>query len=294
MTTRPVKTILAAINDSQEDRSLFKEALALASSMRARVVLVSVTPSYEGNMNRLFLKNPDEQLKSALHQTLNDADEYATSLGLTMKTIHRTGTPCEEIIAVANEEKADLLLLGCAPHFQMERLLMGRTTVEIIINSPCDVMIIPEDAEIKFDKILVGVSGSPASIKAGLCAVNLASTYGGEVHALHVTNVPTDQILRYRIMDEAEKKGWEILKQITSRGEKLDVSIVTAVVGNQPEECLVEYAQQKEIHLIVLGSQNRSLGFDIFCGSVIERVASSAPCPILVLKTCNDPENKKL
>lgn len=285
MTTHTVKTILAAINDSREDRSLFKEALALASSMRARVVLVSVTPGYEGNMNRLFIPDAEQQLKSALHQTLNDAEEYAESLGLTIKTIHRTGKPCEEIIAVANDEKADLILLGCADRLQMERILLGRTTVEVIINAPCDVMIVPEDAEIKFDKILVGVSGSPASMKAGLCAIDLATTYGGEVHALYVTDVPTDRSLRYRVMDEAEKKGWDILKKIVCRGEKLDVPVITAVVGNQPDECLVAYAKQKDMHLIVLGSQDKSVGFDMFCGSVIEHVASLAPCPIFVAKT---------
>ena len=284
MTTHTVKTILAAINDSREDRSLFKEALALASSMRARVVLVSVTPGYEGNMNRLFIPDSEKQLKSALHQTLDEAEEYAKSLGLTIKTVHRTGKPCEEIIAVAAAEKADLILLGCANRFQMERILLGRTTFEIIINAPCDVMIVPEDAEIKFDRILVGISGSPASMKAGLCAIDFATTYGGEVHALYVTDVPTDRTLRYRVMDEAEKEGWDILKEVVQLAEKVDAPIVTAVVGNQPEECLVAYAKQKEMHLIVLGAQDKPLGFDIFCGSVIERVASSAPCPILVAK----------
>jgi hypothetical protein len=84
MTTRTVKTILAAMNNSKENRSLFKEALALASSMRARVVLVSVTPEYEGNMNRFFLNDAGRQLKAPFEEILMEAEEYATSLGLSM------------------------------------------------------------------------------------------------------------------------------------------------------------------------------------------------------------------
>lgn len=284
MTTPSVKTILAAINDSQENRSLFKEALALAASMRARVIVVSVTPGYEGNINRFFLQDADRQFEEPLRRILQEAYEYATSLGLEMQTFHRTGKPWEEITAVANEEHADLILLGCAKRLQVERMLLGRTTIEVIINGPCDVLLIPEDAEIRFNKILVGINGSKNSIEAGLRAIDVATSYGGSLHALYVTNVPTDRSLRYGVMEEAQRKGWEILKDFVSRGEKLDVPVIAAVQGNIPDECIVEYAQKKHIHLIVLGSQSKSLRFDMFCGSVIERVASLAPCPILVAK----------
>ncbi len=287
MTKHPVKTILTAINNSQENRSLFKEALALASSMRARVIAISVTPGYEGNMNRFFLKQAEQQLNEPLQKTLREAKEYATSLGLQMSAVHRTGKPCDEIIAVANEESADLILLGCAKRLQVERMLLGRTTAEVIMNGPCDVLLIPEDAEIRFDKILVGISGSAASIHAGRRAIDLAATYGGEVHALYVTDIPTDRALRYGVMSDAEKKGWNILKDFVSRGEELDVPVITAVKGNMPEACLVKYAREKDIHLIVLGSKTRSLGFDMFFGSVIEHVTSLAPCPILVTKKGN-------
>lgn len=284
MTSHPVKTILTAINNSRENRSLFKEALALASSMRARVIVVAVTPGYEGNMNRFFLKEAEQQLNEPLQKTLREAKEYATSLGLQMSTIHRTGKPCEEIIAVANEKGADLILLGCARRLQLERMLLGRTTAEVIMNGPCDVLLIPEDAEIRFDKILVGISGSAASIHAGSRAMDLAATYGGEVHALYVTDIPADRALRYGIRGDAEKKGWNILKDIVSEGEKLDVQVITAVKGNVPEACIIEYAREKNIRLIVLGSTKGSMGFDMFFGSVIEHVTSLAPCPILVAK----------
>ncbi len=284
MKKHPVKTILAAFNNSRENRSLFKEALALASSMRARVIAVSVTPGYEGNMNRFFLKDAEQQLTEPLQKTLREAKEYATSLGLQMSTIHRTGKPCDEIIAVANEEGADLILLGCAKRLQVERMLLGRTTAEVIMNGPCDVLLIPEDAEIRFDKILVGISGSKASIHAGHRALDLASTYGGEVHALYVTDIPTDRALRYGVRSDAEKKGWNIVKEFVSLGDDLDVPVITAVKGNMPEACIIEYAKEKGINLIVLGSKNDSLGFDMFFGSVIEHVTSRAPCPILVAK----------
>jgi nucleotide-binding universal stress UspA family protein len=284
MTTHSVKKILAAMDNSQENSSLFKEALALASSMRAQVIVVSVTPEYEGNMNRFFLDDAEQQLKSPFQKVLAEASEYAASLGLHLETVHRTGKVVDEIIAVANEENVDLVLLGCRKRSQVGRMLLGRIIVEIIINGPCDVLLMPKDGEIRFDRLLVGIDGSPASAEAGRRACEVATSYGSEVHALYVTDIPLDRALRYGVTKEAEIKGWKILKDFVESGEKLDIPVVSAIRGNVPEECLVAYAKEKDIHLIVLGSQSDALGFDMFFGSIVERVASSAPCPVLVAK----------
>lgn len=272
------------MSNSQENSSLYKEALALAASTRARVVVVSVTPEYTGNMDRVFFHNADQQFKAPFQQILKEAHEYATSLGLSLETIHRVGKPAEEICAVAYEVKADLIVLGSAKRMQVERMLLGRTTLEVIINSPCDVLLMPEEGELRFDRILAGINGSAASTEAGLRAIDVARSYGSEVHALYVTNIPIDRSLRYGVSREAEQKGWKILKDFVAKGKELDVSVITAIRGNVPEECLAAYAKEKNIHLIIIGSQEQSLGFDMFYGSVVERIVSLTPCPVLVTK----------
>lgn len=294
MTAHAAKTILAAINNSEENHSLFKEALALASAMRARVVVVSVTPEYEGNMNRLFLQNGEQEFKKTLMEVLREANEYATSLGLSMETIHRTGTPDEEICAVAYEIKADVILLGCAKRMQMERMMLGRTTAEVVANSPCDVLLIPEEAELRFDRILAGISGSPASEEAGLRAIDVAKSYGSEVHALYVTDIPTDRYLRYGVSHEAEQKGWKVLKKYSTSASEQNVAVIAAIQGNIVEECLAEYAKEKRIHLLIIGSLKDTFGLHMFCGSVLERIVSRTPCPVLVAKKQTDYSRCKL
>jgi len=288
MTAHAAKTILAAINNCEETHSLYKEALALASAMRARVVVVSVTPEYEGNMHRLFLHGGEQELKENFLNVLREAEEYATSLGLAVETIHRTGIPDEEICAVAYEIKADVILLGCARRMQLERMMLGRTTAEVVLNSPCDVLLIPEEAELRFDRILVGINGSPGSEEAGGRAIDVAKSYGSEIHALYVTDIPTDRYLRYGFSSEAEQQGWKVLKKYVENGIQQDMAIITMVRGNIAEECLVEYAQEKNIHLLILGSPSGTFGMDMFCGSLLERVVSRTPCPVLVAKKQTD------
>ncbi|WP_163339420.1 universal stress protein [Desulfopila sp. IMCC35008] len=284
MTTHSIKNILAAMDNSKENRSLFKEALALASSMRAKVVVTSITPRYEGNMNRVFLNDAEKQLEIPLKTVLDEAGEYASSLGLQMSTLHRVGKPSDEISAIAHEMNADLILLGCSKRLQVERILLGRTTIEVICNGPCDVMLLPEDREISFERILVGINGSAESLEAGVRALGLASSYGGEVHAVYATDLSTDRLLRYGAMRDAEQKGWKILQEFLTLSREYEAPVITAVRGNLPESSLVEYAREKKINLIALGAPKEHWGLEMFFGSVIERITSLAQCPILIAK----------
>ena len=280
-----IRTILAAMDNARQNRSLYKEALALASSMRARVVVISVTPEYEGNMHRLFMDNADQQLKAFSQNILHEAKEYASSLGLSMQTIHRIGKPSVEILLAAQQERADVILLGCSKRMQVERLLLGSTTLGVIANSPCATLLVPEDGEIQFDRILVHVHSGPETEKVCQQAIDLAASYGSEIHALYVTDIPTDRSFRYGVLGEAEKEGWNILKQFVARCEQLDIPVVAAMRGNITEQCILTYAMEHDINLIVLGYQADASGVDLFCGNMVEHVASRTSCPVLVTRT---------
>lgn len=284
MTIENAKTILAAVDTSGTSRSVFKESLVLASSMRAQVVLVAVTPQYEGNTNRFFIKDSRSQFSEPFRKVLKDHADYAASLGLQLRTILRTGKPRDEILAVAAEEKASLIVLGCQKRSQVERMMLGRTTAEIIASGLCDVLLVPEESEIRFNKILVGINGHPASVEAGERAFDVAGSYGSEVHGLHVIDIPTDRSLRYGVLKDAEQKGRKLLREYAMQGENRDIPVITDMRWDTPEKGLVEYATEKSIQLIVLGSKMDSGLLDMFRESVVEGVASLASCPVLVTR----------
>ena len=162
-----MESILVAVDISRVSQSAFKQALALASSMRAKLVVVGVTPRYEGNMNRLKIADANEQLSEPFRKSLEDAASYAASLGLEIQTVHRIGEPSAEIVRVAEEEGVDLIVLGNEKRSKMEQVLLGGIRSKIVDGSPCDVMLVPEMSEIRFGKILVGINGTPAGNAAG-------------------------------------------------------------------------------------------------------------------------------
>ncbi len=279
----PIKNIMVAIDPGPVGQMAFRQALRLASSMQAKLIAVSVTPRYEGNMHRWKIDDPEE-FDQPFKNCLREVELYTTSLGKAVTAVHRRGEPAEEIVNLAEEEGTELLLLGYPQRSYVERMLLGRTTAKIIGLCPCDVLMVPENAEINFTRILVGVDGSPYSMAAGQRALELAASYGGEVHGLAVLDVPVDRSLLYGVLDEARHKNFTALQVLAGQGEKLEVPLITELREGSPYENIVKYSEEKKIDLIVLGSYGRAALHRFLIGSVVERVAALSTLPTLVVK----------
>ncbi|OGR18769.1 MAG: hypothetical protein A2X81_04685 [Desulfobacterales bacterium GWB2_56_26] len=278
------KTILVAIDPSPASTSAFLEALRLSVSMKAKLIAVSVTPRYEGNMNRWKIEGADEQLEKPFKACLEEAATEASSFGQSVRTEHRIGEPVDEIIALAEEEGAGLLVIGYSDRSYVERVLLGRTAAKVIGLSPCDVLMIPQFGEVGFARILVGIDGSGYSMEAGQRALDLALSYGGEVHGITVLDVPVEKSLRYGVLDEARHKHFTALQILAGQGEKLGVPVVTELREGSAYEQIVQYSEEKDIQLIVLGSYGRTALTRLLMGSVVERVAALSRRPTLVVK----------
>jgi len=279
-----VRTILVAIDPTPTGQSTFRQAIRLAASMRAKLVAVSVAPRYEGNMNRWKIDDADEQMGNLFKNCLQDAEKVAASLGQSVRTVYKMGDPGEEIVTLAEEEGAGLLVIGSPKRSFVERVLLGRMAAQIVGLSPCDVLMVPENAEVNFARILVGIDGSQHSMEAGQRAMDLALSYGGEVHALAVLDVPVDRSLLFGVLAEAETKNFSALETVAGQGKKLGVPVVTKLGDGSPYVTIVKYGEENKMDLIVLGSYGRTALTRLLLGSVVERVAALSHLPTLVVK----------
>jgi len=279
-----MKTIVAAIDTSESSRLVFRETLVLAVSIRASVVAVSVTPQYEGNMNRMCLENTDDLLSEPARKILAESKEYAESLGLELQTIHRKGKASSEILAVAREKNAAVIVLGCARRHQIERMLLGRTTAEVIAESPCDVMLLPEQSTIRLSNITVGLNEAAANRRVQSRALDIARSYGGRVTGLYAVYLPTEKALRYGVIRDAEVNARGVLRAFEQLALELEVPVATTISWDPPEKALVDYSTANEVDIIVVGAENNASLLEVWGGSLIERLASSTCCPVLIAK----------
>lgn len=277
-----MKTIVAAVDSSDLGQLVFKETLVLAATLRARVKVLSVTPQYEGNMNRFYIEDADQQIDDTFTTILKYASEYAESLGLNLDTVHRKGKPAVEILSFAREVQASLIVLGCSRRSQVERMLLGRTIAEVIANSHCDVMLLPEGSEILFTDILVGINDSSAGREAQKRSFDIATSYGSTLHGLHALDLPAERSLRYGVAEEAEIQASALLKNFADQAASHGLAVVTSMSSSTPAGGLIAYAEEHDINLVVIGADRKKPLLEMLGGSVAERLASLSSCPLLI------------
>jgi nucleotide-binding universal stress UspA family protein len=144
-----------------------------------------------------------------------------------------------------------------------------------------------------YDRILVATDGGVASENAVSHAIDLAAVHGARLHAVHV--VDSDVYEAYsgdEFVDShegpehaLEERGTDALADVERRAADASVELETALEHGVPEERLLQYADDRDVDLLVLGTRRRPDEYRSLLGSVTERVTRVTERPVLVVKT---------
>ena len=148
---------------------------------------------------------------------------------------------------------------------------------------------------IKFENILVPLDGSGYSIKAVEYAGRMAKGFNSKLIALYILpssiryNLPSNkenseinsqfnQIIQGSYI---EAQNW--LKDIA---KKIDIEIVTEVIIAKESIVseIIEFAEQRSIDLIIMGTRGRTGFKKLLLGSVASGVVTYSHCPVLVIR----------
>jgi nucleotide-binding universal stress UspA family protein len=145
-----------------------------------------------------------------------------------------------------------------------------------------------------FSKILLASDGSDCALKAAHVAADLATKYGGTVTVLNVFSIPTSFVPLAGMpgfeMDPAAVNHYaDHVRDAVARrtGKVLEehgVPYETRQVIGHPAETIVNVAEREHYDLIVVGSRGLSGIKGFLLGSVSDRVAHHAHCPVLIVK----------
>jgi nucleotide-binding universal stress UspA family protein len=144
-----------------------------------------------------------------------------------------------------------------------------------------------------YDRILLSTDGTVASEDAEAHALALAEATGATLHALYV--VDEDVVTAYsgdEYVNEAEgpehgleEHGEETLSRVESDTTAAGVEFVDAMETGQPAETIVDYAEEHDVDLVVLGTKRRAEEYRSLLGSVTDRVLRLTARPVTVVKT---------
>ncbi|MCW3019168.1 MAG: universal stress protein [Solirubrobacterales bacterium] len=191
-------------------------------------------------------------------------------------------SPGEGLHRQAEDQGADLLVVGSCRHGSVGRVMLGDDTRAALNGAPCAVAISPHGyAERPTQIIKVGVAynGSRESAAALAQARDIAAATGATVHALEVVSIPSvayTGLIAPAIGETIDA----MLQEATSRMKALPDVDARAVYGLAGEE-LANFSD--EIDLLIVGSRGYGPVKRLVLGSTSDYLQRHARCSLLVL-----------
>jgi nucleotide-binding universal stress UspA family protein len=142
------RTIVVGTDGSETAAKAVTQAAELAASVSSTLLVVSAFEPVSGTRLReeaeqapddvRWMVNPREDVDA----TLNAAVELALDKGVTARTFARQGDPADAILDVAEEQGADLIVVGNKGMTGAKRFLLGSVPNKVSHHAPCSVLIV--------------------------------------------------------------------------------------------------------------------------------------------------------
>lgn len=280
------RKILVAFDVSEPGANALRQAFRLANDEKCWITVVSVIPPYEGDLAMTGLANLGEAMQKPCEDALAEAKRIAEAERALIKTVCETGPIHERIIDVAEEENCDLIVLGRTGRRGLGRALIGSVAARVIGFSRRDVMVVPPGARIGWERLLLATDGSRYSAAAGERAIDFAKSYGGEIQAVSVVDIPPETFAE--AMNAVEKltaKAKEFVEDVKKAAQARGVKATGFVGEGEAYQVITSLAEKERADVIVMGSHGRTGLRRLLMGSVAERAIGHASCPVLVVKS---------
>jgi nucleotide-binding universal stress UspA family protein len=147
-------------------------------------------------------------------------------------------------------------------------------------------------AMILLKNILVATDFEEASDAALSYGRDLARNYGATLHVVHVAE---NILARYagdgtlallpQLQNDVEGVARKRLAELVSDEDRTILHAKPVVLtALSIAEAIVEYAKERNVDIIVMGTHGRRALAHVLMGSVAERVVRTAPCPVLTVR----------
>jgi nucleotide-binding universal stress UspA family protein len=291
-----IRHILCPVDFSEYSANAVNHAIGLARWYDARLTLLHVVqtvgvvdlpplPLQDAERRKL-----DERLRAMCPSAPGVTVEYR---------LHEGADPPEGILAHAQAERADLLVVGSHGRTGFGRLLLGSVTEKVLRRAPCPVMVVPRAAAKTppgtvpvLSSILCPVDFSKASVASLTLAMNLAQESNAALTVMHSIEIPPElnDYLPPSDFDvdamraAAEAAALQRLGALIPDSVRTYCSVEILVVEGAAYRQILKVAAERQARLIVIGVHGRgALDLMVF-GSNTARVTRAATCPVLVVR----------
>jgi nucleotide-binding universal stress UspA family protein len=283
-------TILIGVDAGERSQDAIAFAQQLADASSAHLVVANAYP-YSDVPHRVANAHHREQLRD---RSLELVHELRSRLDLPEKRstvkIVADPSPAPALHAMAENEDAALLIVGCSHTGRIRRVLPGSTAERLIHRTPCSLAVVPngyrEQAE-PIRRVGVAYNGTLEARAAVFAAAELARGLGAELEVIGVADAlaydapalmggpsvaPPPVDIAHHVQDNLDAMIAEL---------PADVKATAKCMTGDPAELLADYS--RHLGLLVTGSRGYGPMRSVLAGGVSGRVLRTAHCPVIIV-----------
>lgn len=280
------RKILVAIDGSLSSLHALNESFIFAESEKCWMTVVAVIPPYLGDLDTTSVGNVMASMRKPCEDALAEAKRLAGEAKIMIRTACEEGETHERIVDLSDAENYDLIVMGRKGRHRLERALVGSVTARVIGYSHKDILVVPQDSNVGWRKILLATDGSKYSETAMERAIDFAASYGGELIIISVVDMPAEFYAESpEAWDNLVVKAQTYTEKAKQMAEAAKINAQAFVREAVTWQAIIDMANEKRVETIIIGSHGRTGLKRLLMGSVTEKVIGHAPCPVLVVKT---------
>lgn len=307
------KRIGVPLDGSKQAERALAVATDLAERFSASLVLIAVLDKAEATnpdalrilegagvwtgVPRPPVATPEERLASYLDKTSAQLPVSAP-----IRTAVRHGDAATEIVAAADAEGVELLVMTTRGRTGVTRGLLGSVADRVVHSTKLPVLLVRSDVSAGMDaplapfkNIVVPLDGSGRAEAALAHAEAVARAYKATIVPLKVIEAPT---LAYsaapyawtgNYVDELDRvltaDAQEYLKKIATRLKRAGHEVAQMVEHGVPRTRIIEVGESKPDSVIVMTTRGHTGVTRWVLGSVADGLIHTAPVPVLLIRT---------
>ena len=296
--------MLLATDGSAEATRAARMAVVLAHRLGSKLHVVHVGPMPEEYINpRLSIPDPEfwemmrERAEEEAKPRLNEQVQKIREAGGEVSGAHvRVGLPDAEIVELAEELGAGLVVLGSRGLRPLKRALIGSVSDSVVRHAHGSVLVVRgngRERDYLPGRILLALDGSREAAAASRTAVEIAKATGSELHILFA--LFTSETLPYPYpyarerweasVERAKHRAQEFVDEQAERIEAEGGRVKDAHLAfGKPDQEIVKLGEELDAGLIVVGSRGLGGVRRALMGSISGSVVRHAHGPVLVVR----------
>lgn len=279
---KPIQKILVPVDYSPTAANAFSYALLLANKLNASIQLLNCVhpgmaapevPSLSVDLTNRLLEISQENMNEFINAGIRDVAKKIKQLPLLSEKIE-LGSAVPVAKAIAKTENADLIVMGTQGAHGFWEKLFGTVSSDILLNAPCPVLIVPENATFQeYKKFCYATDLKGFDVFYGKQLIKAFSPFKPDLHLLHINNSA----------DQKHPFDFELVDLVYARQNiEVDVKIEEKVSKDIPN-AIIESAHEQSAEMIVMSRPHYSIVDQLFHKSVTRNVAQSSDLPLLIL-----------